>query len=332
MKAITGVSLAFILHASFYAPTFVSAATSQPFTQEHANPTTAAIWQSTQAEHVYGFPEIKHNKKGTLTLNANALTFTAKSGSASVLRGSVTAVSVGNQRVEIWGIPGKLLRMSIPDGGGSAAAAVMHHRVDLLTVEFNDNKGGKRSAVFFLPANEAEHALQNFALAPTLNRQVSDTNCQNAPIEPKSVLVSAPDWSNAEVPAAYRALVYEHLIERLQHARDVEHVYRDGENDGRGTCPEYTVHISIVTFKQGDSVKRAALGSIGEFVGTTQMKFDVTITDASGKLNISKQITATMRGETEDTDVADQVAKTVAKRYVAILNRAEKSAINTPKA
>jgi hypothetical protein len=134
-------------------------------------------------------------------------------------------VSVGNQRVEIWGIPGKLLRMTIPDGGGSAAAAVMQHRVDLLTVEFNDNKGGKRSAVFFLPANEAEHALQNFALAPTLNRQVSDTNCQNSPIEPKSVLVPAPDWNNAEVPAAYRSLVYEHLIDRLQHTRDVEHVY-----------------------------------------------------------------------------------------------------------
>jgi hypothetical protein len=114
MKAITGVSLAFILHASFYAPTFVSAAPSQPFTQEHANSPTAAIWQSTQAEHAYGFPEIKHNKKGTLTLNANALTFTAKSGSASVSRRSVTAVSAGNQRVEIWGIPGKLLRMTIP--------------------------------------------------------------------------------------------------------------------------------------------------------------------------------------------------------------------------
>jgi hypothetical protein len=108
-------------------------------------------------------------------------------------------------------------------------------------------------------------------------------------------------------------------------------VYRDGENDGRGTCPEYTVHISIVTFKQGDSVKRASLGSIGEFVGTTQMKFDVTITDASGKLNISKQVTATMRGETEDTDVADQVAKTVAKRYVTILSRADKSVTDTPR-
>jgi hypothetical protein len=332
MKTLTGASLALILHASFCVPTLLSAATSQPVTQDHPNLATAAVWQSTKAEHVYGFPEIKHNKKGTLTLSADALTFTAKSGNASVLRSSVTAVSAGNQRVEIWGSTGRLLRMMIPDGGGDAAAAIMHHRVDLLTVEFNGSKGGNHSAVFFLPAKEAEHALQNFALAPAAHRQVSDANCQNAPIEPKSILVSFPDWDNAEVPAAYRALVYEHVVDRLQQAKDVGHVYRDGEDDGNSPCPQYTVHISIVTFKEGDSVTRAALGSIGEFVGTTQMKFDVTITDTSGKLNIRKQITATMRGETESTDVADRVAKTVAKHYVAVLNRAGKSAINTPKA
>jgi hypothetical protein len=332
MKTVTGASLILFLHASFCMPTFLSAATSQPVTQDHASLAAAPLWQSTQAEHVYGFPEIKHNKKGTLTLNADALTFTAKSGNASVLRSSVTGVSVGDQQVELWGVTGKLLRMTIPDGGGNAAAAVMHHRVDILTVEFNDGRGGNRSAVFFLPANEAEHALQSFALAPAAHRQISDASCENAPIEPKSVLVSAPDWDNAEVPAAYRALVYEHVVDRLQHAKDVGHVYRDGKNDDHSPCPQYAVHISIVTFKQGSSVKRAALGSIGEFVGTTQMKFDVTITDASGKLNISKQITATMRGETEDTDVADQVAKTLAKHYVTVLSKVQKSAINTPKA
>ena len=301
-------------------------------TQDRANFATAPVWQSTQAEHIYGFPEIKHNRKGTLTLNANALTFTSKSGNASVLRSSVTAVSVGNQQVEIWGISGKLLRMTIPDGGGNAAAAVMHHRVDLLTVEFNDSKGGNRSAVFFLPANEAEHALQNFALSPALTRQVSDANCHNATIEPKSVLVSAPDWDNAEVPAAYRALLYEHLIDRLQHVRAVGHVYRDGENDDHCACPQYTVHVSIVAFKEGSAVKRAALGSIGEFIGTTQMKFNVTITDSSGKLNNIKQIIATMRGETDSTDVADHLAKTVAKHYVIVLNKAEKVAVDAPKA
>jgi hypothetical protein len=63
------------------------------------------------------------------------------------------------------------------------------------------------------------------------------------------------------------------------------------------------------------------------FVGTTQMKFDVTFTDASGKLNSSEQITATMRGESESTDVADRVAKSLAKHYAAVLKNADKSSL-----
>jgi len=61
------------------------------------------------------------------------------------------------------------------------------------------------------------------------------------------------------------------------------------------------------------------------FVGTTQMKFDVTFTDVSGKLNAREQITATIRGESESTNVADHVAKSLAKHYVAVLKNADKS-------
>jgi len=61
------------------------------------------------------------------------------------------------------------------------------------------------------------------------------------------------------------------------------------------------------------------------FVGTTQMKFDVAFTDASGKLNTSQQITATIRGESESTGVADHVAKDVARDYTKALQNADKS-------
>jgi hypothetical protein len=139
------------------------------------------------------------------------------------------------------------------------------------------------------------------------------------------VLVSAPDWDHAEVPAAYRALVYEHIVDRLQRSKDVRQVYRDGEGNAHGGCPQYIVHVSIATFKQGSSVQRAYLGPVGMFVGTTQMKFDVTFTDVSGKLNTSEQITATIRGESESTNVADHVAKSLAKHYAAVLKNADKS-------
>jgi hypothetical protein len=323
MKSLSGASLILILHASFCVPHHLSAADLRPANQDHAVPATAAVWKSTSAEHVYGFPDIKPHKKGTLTLSADALTFSGKSGNTSIQRSSVTAVSAGNQRVELWGMGGRILRMTIPDGGGLAAAAVMHHRVDMLTLEFNDGRSGNHSAVFFLPANEAERALQNFELAPAAPRPASAPVCQNIPVEPKSVLVLTPNWDHAEVPAAYRALVYEHVVDRLRRTKDIGHVYRDG--DGHDMCPQYTVRISIAAFKEGSSVKRAFMGPVGMFVGTTQMKFDVTFTDASGRLNTSEQITATIRGDSESTNVADHVAKNVAKHYATALKNAEKS-------
>jgi len=205
--------------------------------------------------------------------------------------------------------------MAIPNGGGIAAAGVMHHRVDMLTVEFSDNKGGYHAAVFFLPANEADRALQSFSQMPVVHREVQRAACQGNAIQPGSVLVSAPAWDQVEVPAAYRALVYEHLINRLQHLEGVGHVYRDGESDSGNGCPQYAVHISIAGFKQGSQVKRAVMGPVGIFVGTTQITFDATFTDASGKLNTHQQVKATVRGESESTNIASSVAKSLAKRY-----------------
>ena len=325
MNPLSRTSLALILPLSLCVSAQLSAANARDLQQNHAQIAAAPAWMSDKAEHIYGLPDVKSNKKGTLTLTTDALTFSGNSGTTSIPRGSVTAVSAGNQRVELWGIGGRILRMTIPDGGGLAAAAVMHHRVDMLTVEFTDPKGGDHGAVFFLPANEAERALQSFALTPVPARRSSETPCQNPQVEAGSVLVSAPNWDHAEVPAAYRALVYEHVIDRLRHTKNVGHIYRDGEVDGHDGCPQHTIRISIAKFKEGSSVKRAFLGPAGMFVGTTQMKFDVTFTDNSEKLESSEQITATMRGESESTNVADQIAKHLAKHYATALRNSGKS-------
>ncbi|HTF61718.1 MAG TPA: hypothetical protein VK638_03300 [Edaphobacter sp.] len=323
MNSLSGAPLVFILHASLCVLPSLSAPSSHATSLDPSAP--AAVWQSTRAEHIYGFPDMKAHKKGTLTLSSDTLAFSQKSGNTFIPRSSVTAVSAGNQRVELWGMSGRILRMTIPDGGGIAAAAVMHHRIDMLTVEFRDSLGGGHGAVFFLPTNEAQHALQSFALTPLPPRKISDAVCQNTPIEPRSVQVSTPNWNHAEVPAAYRALVYEHVIDRLRSTKDIGHVYRDGESDGHSACPQYTIHISIATFKEGSSVKRAYLGPAGMFVGTTQMAFDVTVTDASKQLNVNQQIKATIRGESESTNVADHVAKNLARHYANVLKNANKS-------
>ncbi len=205
----------------------------------------ALHWSATDAEHVYGFPDSKSGKKGTLKLDADALTFTSKSSNSSIPRDRMTAVSSGSDRVELWGTTGRIVRMVIPNGGGLAAAAVMHHRVGMLTVEFIDVRGGKHAAVFNMPPNEAEAALASFSRVPVQQHPVSTNTCADGMMNAGSVLVVAPNWDHAQVPPAYRALVYEHVVARLKEVKNVSHVYRDGEVNSAGPCPQYTVRISI---------------------------------------------------------------------------------------
>jgi hypothetical protein len=319
VKYLPRVSCILVLFAIICSPFFLKAASSR--FDIHNSPTlsTDVLWTSTKVEHVYGLPDIKHNKTGALTLTADALSFTGNSGDASISRSSITALSAGNQRVEIGGFGMRLVRMAIPDGGGLAAAAVMHHRIDVLTVNFRDINGGRHAAVFFLPAAEADRALQSFSSMPESPTKSVETVCQNSTIEPKSVLVVEPSWDKAQVPAAYRALVYEHLIDRLRRMKEISHVYRDGESYAQGECPQYTVRLSNEAFREGSSVERASLGPVGMFVGTTQMKFNVTFSEAYAGLETKVPITATLRGESESTDVADNVAKKITKQLAKCL-------------
>jgi len=272
-------------------------------------------WTAANVEHIYGLPEIKQHKRGSLTLSADNLTFTGKSGSTAIPRSSITAVSAGNERVELWGITGRILRMAIPDNGGLAIAAFAHHRIDMLTVEFNDARGGAHSAVFFLGANQAAHAIEAFAIEPRSSLASLKSGCQSGATETGSMLITSPNWDGVQVPAVYQGLVYEHLVERFRKAKSLKQVYRDGERIPEGMCPQYTVHLSVTGFKEGSSVKRAMLGPVGMFVGTTQMIFDAELSDRSGSINIKEELKSTIRGENESTSVADQVAKKLEKKY-----------------
>jgi hypothetical protein len=322
LKYPTGAFLVFLLHVSFCAPHVLLAA---GLSRADDGPTQQAAWQSSGIQHAYGFPNAKKNEKGTLTASPDGLTFAAKSGRSILERRLILSASGGHQQVELWGVKGRLLRMAIPDGGGLAAAGVMHHRVDMLTVEFSDSNGGYHNAVFYMGSNEADRAIQSLALAPAAQHEIAESGCHGEVVKPGSVRVTAPDWDPVQVPAAYRALVYEHLVDRLERERGIGHVYRDGESDAGRGCPQYTLHISIAGFTQGSQVERAVMGPVGMFVGTTQMSFDATITDASGRLNDYKQVKTTVRGESESTNVADNIAKILASHYAAITKDFEKT-------
>lgn len=283
-------------------------------------PSTGVLWQAVNAEHFYGLPDAKPKSKGTLTLDEQSLTFTSKHSNTSIPREQITAVSAGQDRVELWGTTGRVLRMVMPNGSGIAAGAVMHHRVDMLTVEYGDTHQAIHSAVFELPAEEAEKALKSFGVLPVSTRPNEEASaCGAKPMDPRGVYLDLPDWSRAEVPAAYRGLVYEHTIERLKKVKDAGHIYRQGEMSRAAGCPQYRIHIAVSGYKKGNQVLRSSTGPIGLFVGSTQMTFDVAYDDAATNTHKTEQIKATVRSQGESTDVADAVAKKLSKEYGKLL-------------
>jgi hypothetical protein len=276
-------------------------------------------WISTNAIHVLGMPDVKAKEHGTLSINSQRLTFTSKSASAAIDLPSIVAISAGNERVELWGMKGRLLRMAIPDGGGIALATVMHHRRDMLTVEFVDRQGGYHGSVFYLPANEAEAALHNITPTPVAPHEVVAAACSTLSAKPNSILVKQPSFqqpAGAQIsfPPAYRVLAYEHIVDRLRQTPGTE-VRRDAVADGRDNCAQYTMHLSFTAFKPGNQVMRASMGPVGFFVGVTQISLDLEIIDDKGATVLHEQVKATQRGESESMNVIDALAKQVVKKW-----------------
>lgn len=306
----------------------LQAAIHPPASHSSGAQTVVSGWSSKHAQHVYGLPGARPNEAGTLAIDGSNLVFAGKNSRSTIQLQSVLAVAAGNERVELWGMKGRLLRMAIPNGGGLFAATFMHHRVDMFTVEYAGQDGGYHAVVFFLPGKEAERALQAMADAPVTHLGPSANLCHGYPVKLGTVRVPLPAWRDANVPAAYRALVYEHLIDRLRQSAEIDRVYRDGEVDPQGGCPQYTLQLSASQFKEGNQVVRSSTGPVGFFVSTTQMQFDVSITNGKGSEMFHDKIKATVRGESESIKVSESVAKKIAKEFVAAQTQLQRQPSN----
>lgn len=280
-------------------------------------------WSSTQAVHVLGLMNVKAKANGTLTITPQQLTFTGKGASSTIDLASIVALSAGEERVELWGMKGRLMRMAVPYGGGAAFATFMHHQRDMLTVEFIDGSGGYHGAVFFLPGNEAEQALHSITPSSTRHNALN-VPCSVGQGALNSISLKQLSSSQPDFPVAYRALIYEHLVKRFEQVPEIE-VRRD-RIDGRENCSQYTMRLSVMAFTPGSQVKRASMGPVGFFVGVTQIILNMEMTDAKGAVIFRDQIKATQRGESESVNIIDKIAHQAVKKWENEQRRIQKRA------
>jgi hypothetical protein len=104
---------------------------------------------------VIGLEKIKPGSKGTITSVRAGLEFSSGKTNGEIPTSSIQDIFTGEEsRQDVGGMKGTLVEAAIPYGGGRVVS-LFSHRVDVLTVEYVDSKGGFHGAIFVLPAGRA---------------------------------------------------------------------------------------------------------------------------------------------------------------------------------
>jgi len=267
-----------------------------------------------EVTQITGLPDAKPNIKGRLTLSDTELLFTNPEFKAQVPFTRITNVFIGSERIETGGTTGQVMRKVIPYGGGMALAAVMQRSADLLTIEYVDVEGRDHGVVFFVPKFSAQ------VLSSRISSQLSHTTpplthaCVEASSSPLSVVVEPIESRGLEVPAEYRVLLYEEVVNELRDSMTAFTYTRASNFDAAASCSGIKLQITVTGFNKGNRALRASTGPIGLFVGKTSISFHVELTDADGHSALSEDMTNSKRMDTESLGVAKSVAKAVSKK------------------
>jgi hypothetical protein len=112
---------------------------------------------SIRATHLVGWPNTKSNSKGTLSAQDNVLRFQQGGKSlAQVDIASVRDVFLGEETMQVGGLPMKLGKAATPYGGGRVVSLFAHKKYDTLTLEYVDVDGGVHGAIFQVTKGQGE--------------------------------------------------------------------------------------------------------------------------------------------------------------------------------
>ena len=109
------------------------------------------------ATHLVGWPNTKSNSKGTLSAQENVLRF-QQGGKplAQVDIASVRDVFLGEETMQVGGLPMKIGKAAAPYGGGRVVGLFSQKKYDTLTLEYVDVDGGVHGAIFQVAKGQGE--------------------------------------------------------------------------------------------------------------------------------------------------------------------------------
>jgi len=262
------------------------------------------------AKLLLGLPEIAPNSAGLLSFDSANLRFAVGPVDVLIPRQRILSISSGDERIETGGTTGRVARMVIPYGGGLALGAVTHKKV-------LDPTGQYHGAVFVLSPEDTASTVEALdRRLPTVYAPppAPPAVCTVAHLEENAVRVEliGADLQSA-FPPEDRVLLYEHLIDQLKSEKTPLTVYRAGDRSPAAQCAEFTLKVQAVAFNKGDQAVRASVGPLGHFVGTTKLKYRLTVTTQSGTLLLDDDMKKSQGSDSDSLNVTKGISKAVVK-------------------
>ena len=277
--------------------------------------------------HLTGLEDVPRNAKGTLALEKGELQFAGAKGA-----GHITLTAIRTFYLEhgdmalIGGTAGKIVLFA-PFGSGKAVAMI-RRSIDTLTVDYSDGSGGLHEAVLLLPKGQGAEVserlgaggAQRFESAkPNPATSTKQTTSKQKPLTEKAapiafnpraaIQIEALGSGDVTLPAAFKAVLYEDLIEAFRNSERFQHVYRSGENDARDRGNMLTLRTTVEGFRSGNSRVR----TLTFFGGATTLDARIQILDRAGKSIADYQVQGKVRHFGENIEVADNLTKTITK-------------------
>ncbi len=294
---------------------FVLSVSAPPRAQSIEVPGQSGTWP---VRLVIGLPGIPPDTEGTLAVDTTKLRFRTANASAEVDRRFIMDFASGDESVETGGKSGRIVRTLTPYGVGEGLSVITQKKKSLLTVEFLDSRGDYHGAVFVLDAEELDNIMSS--LEDQLPRfdslPVSALpNCPKWKINPHTVRVEPIEVDfHSKLPPEDRVLLYEYLVRQLRAEPTTSSVYRAGDRRPEAECAEFVVIVKAILFKKGDQTVRAHVGPFGHFIGTTRLRYHLTVLTQDKNRVIDKDMKKSEGADTDSLNISKIISKSIAKQ------------------
>lgn len=272
---------------------------------------------------IIGLPDIKHNAKGTLTVQNGSLHFSRGKGKtdSTIPVNSIDNVFTGEEVTQAGGVPATIGKMAVPYGGGRVLSLLLRSKVDVLTIAYRDGNHGLHGAIFALPKGQAAVLLQSLTAAGAhvealgageakpLQSAAATTGAKRTKLAATPIQIERVEVGDIALPAEFRLAIYEYLVENVTKSGTFPKVYRSGDREAEGVANLVTARTQVEKYQAGSETKRE-LTTVGGF---TKVDVAETVSSKDGQVMVQKKLEGRVRFYGDNLHVTNDLAARIAK-------------------